>query len=750
MTVVSQIIEVRGRVQGVGFRPFVFRLAQRLGVAGSVRNIANGVRIAASADPHKLQQFCSLLWESAPASADVREILVQASDDLQSCGFCLLDSERGGPVSTSLPLDLAPCAECLRELFEPNNRRYRYPFLSCQACGPRYTILQDLPFDRQRTAMAAFKLCTACAHEYADPDDRRFHAQTIACADCGPQLSTNYELAVDVLKSGGVIVIKGIGGYQLIADAAHEAAIARIRHIKARPAKPLAVMFKSLCAVQEVSQIDELEAATLQSSAAPIVLLQRLACRQAVVAANVAPAAALLGCMLPASPLHALLAHDIGRPLVVTSANRQGSPIVIQGRELDDDLAKHVDAVLDHNRPILRRADDAVMRQIAGRMVNLRLGRGLAPLSLPLAWSQPSTQSQESHTIDASMGVGAQEKCTQAVLSQGWLTISPHIGDLDSAQTMAVWQEGLTDLARLCGVGRSRYFGDRHIAYTASAAMRKWSLHSEMVQHHHAHVLACMAEHEWRGEVLGLAWDGAGAGGDGTLWGGEALLVSGTNCQRLAHLRPFSLPGGSQAIKEPRRSALGLLWELRQFDLLKRDFTPREWPLVLKALEQNLNCPRTSSMGRFFDAISALLGLCQIATYQEEAPSRLEALASSADVGRNYELKLSQGVIDWEDFIRALLCDLRCGQALAEIALGLHQALAKLAVVIADWVGIQSVVLTGGCFQNALLSQLVEAALTRAGYKVYTHAAIPPNDGGIAAGQALYGAIRMQRVAPCV
>lgn len=741
MPMVNRVIEVKGRVQGVGYRPFVVRLAQRLGIAGTVCNSAHGVRIEVSAEPDSLEIFCSELSRIAPPSAYVEQISVQASTARQSSGFRVVASDRSSLASAVLPIDLAPCQACIADFFDPQNRRYLYPFISCQDCGPRYTITEQLPFDRERTAMSQFGLCPVCAAEYADDRDRRYHAQTIACPDCGPQLTTSFQDAVAALKAGGVIAIKGVGGYQLVASAADFGAIERIRRLKARPAKPLALMFASAAAVSEVCVIDAIECRALQSLAAPIVLLQRRSLKDRRISTNVAPAGALLGCMLPASPLHLLLAQAITDPLVVTSANRRGSPIIIERSQLEADILEDVDAIIDHNRAIIRRADDAVVRKIAGRIVTLRLGRGVAPLSLPLVPVPSLQQSSVATSVQANMGVGAQEKCTQAVVIHGRINISPHIGDLDSEHALKAWQQGLASFAQLCGAEHVRYICDCHAAYTTASSLPKNPSQVLRVQHHHAHVLACVAEHRLQGNVLGLTWDGAGYGSDGTLWGGEAFLVNGPVCERLSYLRQFYLPGGARAIREPRRSALGLLWEIQRSELIRGRFAESEWQLLQLALQQRINSPRTSSMGRLFDGVSAILGLCQIASYQDEAPSRLEALAAQASYYLDYRIPLRDGIMDWEDLLVAVLADYQRGEASAAIALGVHHALAKLAVDIARWVGVARIVLTGGCFQNALLTSLVEAALIQANFCVFTHNVIPPNDGGIAAGQALFGAL---------
>jgi hydrogenase maturation protein HypF len=724
------LIDVTGYVQGVGYRPFVHRAATARGLGGGVRNAPQGVEVEAEGDEAALSGLVAELRDRSPAGARVESVGVRVEAPRGVRDFRILPSGVDGAPSSRVPLDAAPCEACAAELLDPASRRYRYPFVTCAACGPRFTLVETLPFDRARTAMRRFEPCAACAREYSDPADRRYHAPNNACPACGPVLSAGLDEVLGVLRRGGVVAVKGVGGFQLVCDAASASAVDRIRRMKERPHKPFALLLSTIEAALGVCEVDALERSALLSPAAPIVLLRRAAgLRRDLVCAEVAPEAPLLGCMLPASPLHLLLALDFGRPLVATSANRSGEPIVLDAAELGASFGRELDLVLDHDRPIMRRADDSVVRCFGGRAVTFRLGRGLAPLSLPVGSGARS------------LGIGAHEKAAVALVADGRLTLGPHVGDLVSAKALAALEQGVAALCALHGGAAATVVGDRHPDYASFSLAGRLAPVVWRVQHHHAHVLACAAEHRLEGQLLGLAWDGSGWGEDGTVWGGEALVVDGARCERVARLRGFALPGGERAVREPRRSALGVAYELFDPSLAADAFEGAELALLLSALRRGVNCPRTSSMGRLFDAVAALLGVCRTATYQEQAAQALEASAAAALSWPSYELPLAGGVLDWEPLLRALVRDRRRGVALPEIARGFHEALAAGAVSVATSVGLGRVVLTGGCFQNAVLSTSVERRLAAAGFEVYAHAAIPPNDGGLAAGQAWFGAL---------
>lgn len=773
MTIQCNNLLIHGQVQGVGFRPFIYREATKLGLAGSVCNSSAGVRVVVEGRAEVLRQFLAGLEGFAPPHAVLRNITVESAPATGLVGFTVGSSETGGSPAVAAPVDVAPCTACLQELFDPGNRRYLYPFITCCECGPRFTVTRGLPFDRGSTSMAVFMPCPTCVQEYNDPDNRRFHAQTISCFQCGPTLNLcSSRSAGDVLPSndkvprqqqmirevvaelrkGAVVALKGVGGYQFVVDGSQPAAVGRLRAVKHRRAKPFAIMVPSLAAAEWCADVTVEEKELLASSAAPIVLLKKNARTVADVSAlcaEVAPDAPWLGVMLPSSPLHHLIMTEFAGALVVTSANRSHEPICIDDSQIEQQFGGSVDWILSHDRAILHRADDSVTRVVNQQVLTMRLGRGLAPLLLPLHHAGSGT----------AIGVGAQEKCALAMVVGNTVVLSPHIGDLDSPGVTAVWAEEAESFSqKLLNSDRPVYVGDLHPDYWQSQQSHY------KIQHHHAHVLACLADNDVSGPVLGIAWDGSGLGPDGTIWGGEFLQVDGLSCERLAHLLPFQLPGGATAIKEPRRSALGILsaafsgvWPASARLWLQRNFSDEEARVLRQALQQRLNCPLTSSAGRLFDAAASLLQLCQKADYQEQAPALMEGLASSGTVARRYTIDLvkvrSQPlVLDWRDMFKQMLADAADGESPSAMARGFHSALADAVAKTVATLGFQRVALTGGVFQNALLTEMVIGRLQENCVKVYTHKRVPPGDGGIAVGQALYGVMQNSNEGgrPCV
>lgn len=733
------LVDVEGRVQGVGFRPFIYRLAVRLGVNGSVCNTRYGVAIDVEGDGRKLQEFVDSIRSDLPAEAFIDKL---RWTEVQPSGFSSFEIYRSCSASIAgvrIPRDIAPCVNCVRELFDPTNRRYGYPFITCVTCGPRYTVIESFPFDRATTVMRDFPLCEVCLSEYSDPANPRYHAQTISCSYCGPILSASIRDSVYVLRLGGVILLKGVGGFQLLCDAANPQAIRRIRKMKHRPEKPLAILFPDLASIGSLCNLNDLEIAALQSSSAPIVLLSRKS-RDAldVVDSLVAPQTDLFGCMLPSSPLHYLVSHHFGRPLIVTSANHCGDPIALDISSFSEDFLGEVDLILDHNRRIVRRVDDSVVRCIGEKIVNLRLGRGLAPLSLPAPAGVTS------------LGVGGHGKATISLIDQQQMTMMPHIGDLAGVRTIQTFENTVDFLLSWVQCRPEVVVTDLNPSFYSYTYAETLGSQVERVQHHHAHILACMLEHQIKGSVLGLAWDGTGLGNDHRVWGGEALVVDGIHAERIAHLREFPLPGGEQAIREPRRSALGIGFQVAELGLSREHFDEQTLEVLCMALRRRLNCPLTTSVGRLFDAVAALLGLVQITTYSDQAPVLVESIARRARVARRYDLPLRHGVFDWEPLWRSMLVDRTDGVPRQEIALGFHRALGEAAVAVARYAGESRVVLTGGCFQNALLAEIVLASLKDAGFCVYSHSIIPANDGGLAAGQAFYGVLKSTGASACV
>jgi len=737
-------------VQGVGFRPFVSRLASDMGLAGWVCNTMAGVDIEIEGESARLEDFVNALRQRVPRPAVIDGVTTTWRTALGERGFAIRESMTSGAANALLLPDLAPCAECLREVCDPADRRFRYPFASCATCGPRFTVMESLPYDRGRTTMRRFPMCGACRREYHDPADRRFHAETIACPLCGPQLAwwdadgrvrsrgdRALQDAVDAIGRGLIVALKGVGGFQLVTDARHDGALATLRLRKGRPDKPFAVLCASPDAAREICRVTEIEVGALTSPAAPIVLMRG---RVGAVSRQVAPGNPWLGVMLPASPLHHLLATELGRPLVVTSGNRTDEPICVSEEEALDRLRGVADAWLVHDRPIARRADDSVVRVIAGEITVLRSGRGYAPMAVPLA-----------RTASPLIAVGTHLKNAVAITVGDRAVLAQHLGTLDSQDARVALRNTVDDLTRLYRVQPSGLACDLHPDDPAAIEARRWGRAVTGVQHHRAHVLSCMAEHGVRGPVLGVAWDGTGYGIDGTIWGGEFLLVDGAACRRAGHLRHFRLPGAERAVREPRLAALGVLFELfgdRAGD--RADLAPLaslaagERSVLLRMLARGVHAPLTSSAGRLFDAVAALCDLQQIATFEGQAamalefavdPEREEGCAPAPHPAAAVTERDGVLVVDWQPAIRAILDNLAQGVPVWRIARAFHDALAEAVVSVADRVGERRVVLTGGCFQNRYLSERCQQRLHASGFQVYRHRRVPPNDGGIALGQ---------------
>lgn len=766
---------IGGRVQGVGFRPFVYRLAARYQLAGWVRNRGGVVEVLAQGAPRELSLFRAALTAEAPPAARA-QLLSEEEAAPEACGdFQIRPSPTDGPTGAYVPPDLFACEACLAELSDPRARRYRYPFTNCTQCGPRYTLIRALPYDRPNTAMAGFQMCAECSAEYTNPRDRRFHAQPLACPRCGPRVRWSWgplaraapaeqkadrvvaasepatqaagallegELALRsclaALARGQIVAARGIGGYHLLCDARSETAVAELRRRKHRPAKPLALMLPwrgadGLDAVRAVAGVSDSEAATLIDAARPIVLLSRRA--DARLAAGVAPGLSEIGVMLPYSPLHHLLLDGFGGALVATSGNISGEPVLTEADEAQERLSNVADGFLHHDRPIVRPADDPVARTICGRSRALRLGRGTAPLELTLPEPLPQP----------TLAVGAYLKNTIAL---GWddrAVISPHLGDLGSPRAQWLFERLVSDLQQLYGVRARLLVHDAHSGFPNSRWVRHQGLPTRAIWHHHAHAAALAGEWALREPLLCYTWDGVGLGPDGTLWGGEALLGGPGRWRRVAGLRPFALPGAERAARAPWRSALGLCWS---YGLSWPEGEAQLDPLVRQAFDRGLNAPLTSAAGRLFDAAAALLGVCREASYEAEAPMRLEALAASARPAEVEALELplvadDAGIwrIDCAPLI-AMLLDAR--HSLAQRACRFHMSLAaaicKLSVQVRAGSGVARVGLCGGVFQNRLLCEAAVERLTAAGFEVWLPERLPANDAAISFGQLVEAA----------
>jgi hydrogenase maturation protein HypF len=744
-----RIITVGGLVQGVGFRPFVYRLAQRYRLAGSVHNCAGSVRIDIEGPPKNLDQFLHDLTTDVPPLARIDEFTWQPATVQGSRSFQIESSTSVAEGPIRIVPDLAPCNECLRELFDPTDRRFRYPFLNCTHCGPRLTIITGAPYDRCRTTLAEFPLCPDCDREYHDPTNRRFHAQPIACPACGPRLIlgdaegrvltdadplTAFAAAIRVGKIGA---LKGVGGYHLVCDARSESTVVELRRRKQREEKPLAVMVADLAQAESLAAVTPLERELLVSPRRPIVLLRRRL--PSPLAPSMAPGNPYVGLMLPPSPLHELLAEAVGRiPLVMTSGNRSDEPIATDDAEARQRLDKIADLFLMHNRPIHVRCDDSVTRVIDNIELPIRRSRGQAPntLALPRPCPMPI------------LALGGQLKAVFALGRDQQAILSHHLGDLDHMPAWLAYQRDLQLYEELFDFRPRWLVHDRHPDYaTTRYALDRASqegVERLAVQHHHAHLASCLADNGLDETVIGVTFDGTGFGTDGAIWGGEFLVGDYRDFDRAAHLRYVPMPGGEQAIREPWRMALAHLrdaevdlpsWEAR--------LTPRARRIIEQMLARRLQCPMTSSVGRLFDAVASLVGLADRVSYEGHAAMKLEWLATDAQDTRTYPFELHQRggtlEIDTRPLIAAVARDVQQSVDSARIAWRFHQSVVRMIVEVCrrlrEVTGRNAVVLSGGVFLNAWLTQRSVAELRAAGFRVYRHRQVPPGDGGLCLGQ---------------
>jgi len=711
-------LDVAGVVQGVGFRPFVFGLARRHGLSGFVLNTGGGVTIEAEGTSRQLDAFAAALVAEAPPLARVRSVAAVPVAPRGPSEFVIAPSRADGGAA-AIPADAATCEACLRELFDPADRRYRHPFISCTSCGPRLTMVTRAPYDRTNTTMAGFELCPPCRAEYEEPADRRFHAESTCCPNCGPRLTMEIAEAVALLRGGAILAVKGLGGYHLACLAGDAEAVGRLRARKHREDKPFAVM---TAAPSELVDADDQELALLASPARPIVLVRRR--REAPVAAAIAPGDPLLGVLLPYTPVHHLLLAGVGEALVMTSANRSDEPIVTRDDQARERLAGIADGFLAHDRPIHRRCEDSVTR----RDHVVRRSRGFAPgpITLPVAARRPI------------LAAGAELKSTFCVASGHDAFLSPHLGDLSNPEARAAFHADRELYLEMLGVRPEIVAHDLHPDYAATA----WALEQEAelvgVQHHHAHAASCLAEHGRDEPALALIFDGTGLGADGTLWGGELLRCDLADFERIAHLAPVALPGGELAVRQPWRAAAAYLESAR------RPVPFARWPVVRQSL--GVNAPLSSGMGRLFDAAAAVLGVRHEVTYEGQAAIELERLAGAV-AAEPYSCRQEGGVIYGADLVAAVHDDLAAGRHRAQVAAAFHEGVAAAAVAAVATVHRgEVVVLSGGTFQNVRLRVSVQRQLAAIGCEVLTNHHVPPNDGGISFGQA---AIAARRTSSC-
>lgn len=790
---------IGGTVQGVGFRPHAYRLAGEMGLAGWVANDPGGVLIEVEGEPGRVERFVERLVRERPTPCEIRTLERERLTPSGGDRFVIHVSDEGAKrtlPAALLPPDLATCDACRRELFDPADRRYRYPFLNCTDCGPRYTIVESLPYDRMRTVMRRFAMCPACQGEYHDPTNRRFHAQPNACPECGPQLSIWDETgqavtsrdqallgAVAALKQGKIVAVKGLGGFHLMADACNDAAVRRLRARKQRPEKPFALLCPSLEAVENLCEVSPLEAQLLRSPEAPIVLLRRhsihssLATRHLsfTISPSVAPGNPYLGVMLPATPLQHLLMAELGAPMIATSGNRSDEPICINEEEALARLHDIADLLLVHDRPIARPVDDSVVRTVLGRELVLRRARGYAPRPLSLGHVAPSAP-----IIAPMIAMGGHLKNTVAISVGAWAVISQHLGDLGSAEGCTLHRQVVSELPSFHRLRPAQAVADLHPDYRSTLEAEVSGLPVLAVQHHHAHVAACMAEHQLHGAVLGVAWDGTGYGPDGTIWGGEFLQADESDFTRVATFRRFRLPGGERAVTEPWRTAIGLLWELWGEALFERDepapLRACQAPdrIVLKSmLVRAVQSPETSSVGRLFDAVASITGLRQRVSFDGQAAMELEFAAEEERTDAAYPFEIGEwkvtsdkwrvtseepwlteqsgktmtqprSIIDWGPMVLSILADIKNGVAIGTISAKFHNTLAEIIVAVAQQIGLERVVVGGGCFQNRLLLEGTVRRLRASGLRPFWPHRVPPNDGGLALGQ-LYIAVGRQK-----
>ena len=764
-------IEVRGAVQGVGFRPFVYRLAQEHHLNGWVINTPEGVGIEVEGEETILREFPLRIRSEKPACAHIYSMQQSIIDPVGYADFRIRESTADGVVLTTILPDIATCGACLRELFDPSDRRYLYPFTNCTHCGPRYSIIEGLPYDRAMTTMRRFTMCAACQAEYDNPSDRRFHAQPNACPVCGPRTEllqpdgTILALGQDailhtvaILKQGGIVALKGLGGFHLLVDAGNSDSVQRLRNRKHREEKPFALMFPDINAVSSCCHMSHAEEQMLQVPEAPIVLL-RVRSGNGCVSPLVAPRNPFLGVMLPYTPLHHILLREHGQPVVATSGNLSDETICTDNREALDRLGGIADVFLVHDRPIARHVDDSIVRFMCGRQMMLRRARGFAPLPVALDTAPKSTF----------LAMGGQLKNTVAFNAGSNVMISQHIGDLDGFHSELAFERTIDTLCRMYRRTPDHAVVDMHPDYrsTKFASLRYQSVIP--VQHHVAHIASCMAENRLEDTVLGVAWDGTGYGDDGSIWGSEFFLTDGARYRRVASLHPFQLPGGDTAIRQPRRIALALLFEMFGQNIESMTWvepvrltSSDELHVLMKMLDQNVNSPKSSGMGRLFDAVASLLGIRHETAFEGQAAMELEfAAAEGVDsyyefgmdasnnewrsndaAGEHHDRRVAMTIIDWRPTVAGILEDLRSAVPVATIAARFHNTLTEIICTIAQQEGNRRVVLSGGCFQNVFLAERVVQRLTDEGFSPYWHQRIPPNDGGISLGQ-MYAAMKM-------
>jgi hydrogenase maturation protein HypF len=745
------IINIKGIVQGVGFRPFIYNLAGRLNLFGYVLNNTSGVSIEVEGEHADIEEFIESVKTHPPPQSEIFEIQSAHTDPAGYADFEIRESEGVEEKFVPISPELATCKDCISELFDPEDRRYRYPFINCTNCGPRFTIVKDIPYDRKFTTMSVFSMCEKCGSEYHDPSNRRFHAQPNACSVCGPRLilldSERKEIPVEdviseacrLLKEGNIIAVKGLGGYHLACDAQNNNAVSRLRARKFREYKPFALMVKDIKTAKEICFVNEKEEQLLNGVKRPIVLLKKRP--DAPVSEGVAPNQKYFGVMLPYTPAHHLLIAESGLVLVMTSANISSEPIVYEDKDAFERLGGITDYYVIHNREINIRTDDSVIRVERGREVVLRRSRGYVPH--PLLMKRPFAEQI--------LACGAELKNTFCLTRENYVFLSHHIGDLENMETLSSFEKGIEHFKKMFNIEPEVVAHDLHPEYLSTKYARALKdIRKVGVQHHHAHIISCMGDNDLEGEIIGVSFDGTGYGLDGKIWGGEFLICNYHSFQRAAHFEYFQLNGGEKAIKEPWRITASLLHKIYGDDMmdLKIDFIREldkdKWHILQQMIARNINSPMTSSAGRLFDAVSALLGIRKEIHYEGQAAIELEMKAASEDNGRyEFDYKEHEGKTEivLEPVIKGIVADLEKGTGIGSISARFHNTVAGLVSdmckKLRDQTALDRVALSGGVFQNSLLMEKTYTLLDENGFKVYTHHRVPTNDGGLALGQAI-------------
>ncbi len=740
------LLTVYGTVQGVGFRPFVYRLARDFDLTGRVGNSAAGVYIEVEGEEQRLESFLKQLQNGIPPAAEIVSLKKEVKKPAGYKNFKITTSSNAGQVQVRILPDLATCKDCMNEVLDSTDRRYLYPFTNCTNCGPRYSIIRGLPYDRPLTSMSEFKMCVSCRQEYEDVLDRRFHAQPNACPDCGPRLcwlengeqingSTALKKAQQKLEQGKLLAVKGLGGFHLITSAVDAEAVLELRRVKQRPAKPLALMYPDLDLLKRDCQVTPTAEETLASTASPIVLLKRNPRSKLV--DEVAPDTDKVGVMLPYTPLHTLLLDSLSFPVVATSANISGEPIHTDIDSLKQSLGPHLDGILSHERSIERAVDDSVVSLLERKPQLQRIGRGYAPATFDF---EPAAGSV--------LALGGQLKNTIALSRRGEIITSQHLGDLAGTETVENYRHSIQDICELYEINPDLLVADLHPDYYSTSYGLRRPQPLYQVQHHHAHAASLLVDRQVDEEILALVWDGTGYGDDGTVWGGEFLLADLKDYRRTAHFRIFPLPGGEKAVEEPRRCALGLLQELNlepsDVREIKNAFDDDKLKLLKQSLQRGVNTVKTSSAGRLFDGVAALLGLAKKNEFTGQAPMRLEQAARKVktDSVLSYKIIETQSrdekclVFDWEPMVKEIIMARGQSENINELAAAFHNTLAAASLEIVERLAVDRVGLTGGCFQNSYLTERIVDLLRNKNIQPLIHRRLPPNDGGLAVGQA--------------